>query len=105
MRILFDQGTPQPLRQHLIGHVIDTVYERSWSTLKNGVLLAAAKRAGYDLFMTTDQNLRFQQNLSGLRLAIVVLRTTSWPMIRMHVDRVQTAIAAATAGSYDEVIF
>ena len=82
MKILFDQETPQPLRLELIGHVVDTVYEQGWSILKNGDLLAVAEQAGYDLFVTTDQNLRYQQNLTGRRLAILVLRTTSWPRMR-----------------------
>ena len=85
MRILFDQGTPAPLRQHLLGHTVDTVYERGWSTLKNGALLSIAEQAGYDVLVTTDQQLRYQQNLTGRRLAIVLLLTTSWPRIQQHV--------------------
>ncbi len=65
MRILFDQGTPLPLRDSLTGHAVATAYELGWSTLGNGELLDAAERAGYDLFITTDQNLRYQQNLSA----------------------------------------
>jgi hypothetical protein len=105
VRILFDQGTPQPLRRHLVGHSVHTVYEQGWSTLKNGVLLAEAEQAGYDLFMTTDQNLRYQQNLTGRHLAILVLRTTSWPKIRQHLTQVQALIATITAGSYHELAF
>jgi hypothetical protein len=56
---------------------VDTVYELGWSTLKNGVLLAKAEQAGYDLFITTDQNLRYQQNLTERHVAILVLKTTS----------------------------
>ena len=87
MRILFDQGTPAPLRQHLLGHIVDTVYERGWSTLKNGALLSIAEQAGYDVLVTTDQQLRYQQNLTGRRLAIVLLLTTSWPRIQQHVPQ------------------
>ena len=65
MRVLFDQGTPAPLRRQLVGHTIDTVYERGWSTLKNGALLSVAEQAGYDVLVTTDQQLRYQQNLTG----------------------------------------
>jgi hypothetical protein len=72
VRILFDQGTPQPLRGALTGHSIDTVYEQGWSTLKNGDLLYTAEQAEYDLFITTDQNLRYQQNLTGRHLSILV---------------------------------
>jgi hypothetical protein len=60
---LFDQGTPAPLRQYLAEHTVSTVHELSWSTLTNGKLLASAERAGYELFISTDQDLRYQQNL------------------------------------------
>ena len=103
MRSLFDQGTPQPLRRHLTGHIVDTVYEQGWSTLKNGVLLATAEQAGYDLFIATDQNLRFQQNLTGRRLAILVLKTTSWPKLRQHIGDIQRAVDTMNAGAYLEI--
>lgn len=105
MRILFDQGTPAPLRTYLTAHTVDTVHAQGWSTLKNGTLLATAEGAGYDLFITTDKNLRYQQNLSGRRLAIVVLGTTSWPKIQRQVDRVQQAVEGAAPGAYEEVTF
>lgn len=103
MRILFDQGTPLPLRRELKGHAIDMVYERGWSTVNNGTLLALAEGAGYELLITTDQNLRYQQNLAGRRLAILVLRTTSWPMIRQHIARIQQAVDAMGEGAYLEI--
>jgi len=105
MRILFDQGTPAPLRSYLTAHTVETVYEQGWSTLTNGALLAQAEGAGYDLFVTTDKNLRYQQNLSGRRLAIIVLGTTSWPTIQRQVDRVQQAIDSSAPGGYQEVTF
>jgi hypothetical protein len=84
MRILFDQGTPVPLRPLLRGHGVDTAYERGWSTLANGDLLNAAEAASYDIFITTDQKLPRQQSLAGRRLAILVLPTTRWPEIERH---------------------
>ena len=77
MRILFDQGTPAPLRHALIGHSVSTAYELGWSNLNNGDLLAAAEDASFELFITTDQNLRYQHNPSRRQLAILVLPTTS----------------------------
>ena len=71
MRILFDQGTPAPLRRELVGHLIKTAYEMGWADLQNGASLDAAER-DFDAFITTDQNLQYQQNLSGRRLAILV---------------------------------
>ena len=105
MRVLFDQGTPAPLRRQRVGHTVDTVYERGWSTLKNGALLSIAEQAGYDVLMTTDQQLRYQQNLTGRRLAIVVLLTTSWPRIQLHVATIQAAIDSLVPGSYQEITF
>ena len=83
MRILFDQGTPAPLRQSLAAHNVSTAYEMGWSTLANGDLLDAAE-AQFDVFVTTDQNLRHQQNLFGRRLAILVLPYASWPKLQGH---------------------
>ena len=103
MRILFDQGTPAPLRAHLAGHDVTLAYERGWSTLKNGDLLKAAEAEGFDCLLTTDQNLSYQQNLSSRMIAILVLRTTSWPRIRPHVGLVLTALSGLAPGSYVEV--
>jgi len=77
VRILFDQGTPVPLRDSLTQHEVSTTYERGWSKLRNGELLDGAEREGFELLITTDSNLRYQQNLSARRLAIVVLLSTS----------------------------
>lgn len=103
MRILFDQGTPIPLRDSLTLHEVSTAYERGWSKLRNGELLDAAEREGFALFVTTDSNLRYQQNLQGRRIAIVVLSSTSWPRIREAIPAVADAINAASPGSYSEV--
>ena len=68
------------MRHALAGHSVSTAYEMGWSDRENGALLNAADGA-FDLFITTDQNLRYQQNLAGWRLAILVLPPTSWPEI------------------------
>jgi hypothetical protein len=81
----FDQGTPVPLRRHLQPHTVETAAELGWSELGNGELIAAAEEAGFDLMITTDQNLRYQQNLAERRIGIVVLMTTSWPRIQRQV--------------------
>lgn len=82
MRILFDQGTLVSLRNSLVGHTVATTFEMNWSTLENGELLAQAETAGFEVFLTTDQNLRYQQNLQNRQIAVVVLPTT-----RMTTDR------------------
>jgi hypothetical protein len=81
VRILFDQGTPAPLRHLLAPHIVATAYEVGWSTMQNGELISAAEDAGYDLLLTTDTNLKYQQNLTGRQLAIVVLSCTSSNLI------------------------
>ncbi len=103
MRILFDQGTPVPLRDSLAQHEVSTTFERGWSKLRNGELLDAAEREGFALLVTTDSNLRHQQNLSTRRVAIVVLSSTSWPRIQRAIPAVVSAIDAASPGSYTEV--
>ena len=103
MRILFDQGTPVPLRQHLTSHVVDTAFERGWSTLSNGELLAVAEQEGYDLLITTDQNLRYQQHLADRQCAIIILLSTSWPRIQLRIAAIQAAIENIVAGGYQEI--
>jgi hypothetical protein len=102
MKILFDQGTPVPLRSHLPEHAVDTAYERGWSQLQNGDLLQAAETDLYDVFVTTDQNLKYQQNLTGRRLAILVLLTTSWPIIKPHSQEICQIIEGLLIGEYKE---
>jgi hypothetical protein len=103
VKIVFDQGTPAPLRYFLIGHDVETAYERGWSRLKNGALIAAMEKVGFDVFVSTDQSLKYQQNLTGRKVAIVVILTTNWPRIRADIAPVLTAINSATPGSYIEV--
>jgi hypothetical protein len=104
MRILFDQGTPAPLRHALKGHTVATAFEQGWAQLANGELLDAAERA-FDAFITTDQNLRYQQNLSGRGLAILVLWTTSWPAIERHLPEVAAAVNQLGRGDFVELRF
>ena len=80
-----------------------TAYERGWATLKNGERLATAEAAGFAMLVTTDMNLKYQQNLSTRHIAIVVLNTTSWPRIRAAVDLIIEAISDVVAGSYKEI--
>lgn len=103
MRVLFDQGTPAPLRQSTPQDEVSTVHELGWSELSNGELLDAAEREGYEILVTTDSNLRHQQNLAVRRLAVVVLLSTSWPRIRQAIPSVIDAIRSATPGRCTEV--
>ena len=103
MLILFDNGTPAPLRYALKGHVVVEAIERGWDRLVNGELIAAAEAAGFELLLTTDKNMRYQQNLKGRKIAFVVIGNQQWPVLRRYVERVVAAVNAATPGSYAEV--
>ena len=103
MRVLFDQGTPAPLRTLLVEHEVETAYERGWSSLQNGELISAAETAGFIVFVATDRNLKYQQNLASRRLAVVVLLTTSWPRLKAASGPVVTAVNESVAGAYVEV--
>ena len=102
MRILFDQGTPAPLRDHLPGHRVETAYEKGWSSLRNGELLIKAE-AEFDLLITTDRNLRHQQILPTRKLAIVVLPTTSWPRLERMAREIAAAVNSLQSGQYLEL--
>lgn len=103
MKVLFDQGTPAPLRKALPHHAIETAYERGWSSLQNGALIAAAEDSGFEVFVTTDRNLKYQQNLAARSLAVVVLLSTSWPRLQQVLSLVVEAVDTASPGSYREV--
>lgn len=103
MRILFDHGTPAPLQSFLTGHTVREAKAQGWDTFKNGGLLFAAEAAGFDVLVTTDKNMRYQQNLTGRTMAIVVLGNAQWPVLRLHVALVVAAVNAAIPGSFAEV--
>ncbi len=102
MKVLFDQGTPVPFRSFLIGHEVSTAYELGWDKLKNGELISAAE-GSFEVFITTDQNLRYQQNLSKRKLIIFVLPTTSWPKIKALTDVLLAELTQSRPGQYMEL--
>lgn len=79
MRVLFDQATPVPIRPFLIDHGVSTAAREGWSELDNGHLLDAAEAAGFDVLLTTDTNIRYQQNLEGRKIAIVAYAPSNGP--------------------------
>ena len=91
------------MRKLLVGHEIRTAYEEGWSAYSNGSLLSAAETAGFEALLTTDQNLRYQQNLTSRKIAIFVLPTTKWPEIRMHITEISAAIKSLPPGEYREI--
>ncbi|HEV8060074.1 MAG TPA: hypothetical protein VGP68_09385 [Gemmataceae bacterium] len=102
MRVLFDQGTPAPLRRALTAHLVSTAYEMGWSALSNGDLLDAAETQ-FDAFVTTDQSLRYQQNFASRRLAILVLPFANWPKLQSHVATIVSIVDGLKPGDYLEL--
>jgi hypothetical protein len=102
-RVLLDHCVPRPFRDLLVGCAVSTANETGWAALKNGELLDAAEAAGFDVLVTTDRNIRSQQNLTGRKLAIVVLGKARWKLIKRKLTEITAAVAAATPGSYTEV--
>jgi hypothetical protein len=103
MLILFDHGTPRSIARWLRDHTIVEAIARGWDRLSNGALLNAAEAAGFDVLLSTDKNIRYQQNLTRRRIAIVVLGNSRRPDVHRHIDRVIEALNAATPGTYIEV--
>jgi hypothetical protein len=104
MLILFDHGAPRGVARALGGHVVITAKARGWDRLTNGALLKVAEEAAIDLLFTTDQRIRYQQNLGGRKIAVVVLTgTTRWSRVRLHLERIAAVVNAVTAGSYTEI--
>ncbi len=101
MRILFDKNVPVGARTFLAGHEVHTVVEMGWpDQLENGKLLEVAEQSGFDVMVTSDQNIRYQQNLTGRKLALVVLGSNIWPMVQKHGAAIGASVDAATPGSY-----
>ena len=87
----------------MASHELATTFELDWGSLTNGELLAQAEAAGFKVLVTTDQNLRYQQNLKGREIAIVVLSSTSWPRILRVASAVSAAVDSVVPGGYHEV--
>jgi uncharacterized protein DUF5615 len=102
MRVLFDQGAPAPLRGFLIGHEVVTAFEVGWSEISNSELLEKAKKE-FDVLLTTDKQLKYQQDLASRRIAILVLPYASWIKLRTHAEKIASAVMAVKPGSYDEL--
>jgi hypothetical protein len=102
-RVLLDHSVPEGVRGLLPGHEVTTTREMGWSQQANAALLTAAERAGFEVFVTGDRNIRFQQTLVGWQLALVVLGTDLWPVVRLHGDRIAQAVDQIRPGAYLEV--
>lgn len=104
MRVLFDNGTPRPIERSLPGHEVSHTRQIGWHELKNGELLQRAEEEGFEVFLTTDRNIRYQQSLAGRRIAIVVLSNSQWPNVKLRIAAIAAAVDAAGPGSFQEVL-
>ena len=103
MLVLFDHGTPAGIAAALANHNVTEARERGWDRISNGELLKRAENAGFDVIVTTDKRIRYQQNLAGRRIAIVVLGNQAWRMVQKHLGAIAKAVNQAEPGSYAEV--
>ena len=103
MRILFDHDTPRPLRRYLTEHTVDTAGEKGWAELRNGTLLDNAEKEGYEIMITADQSMRYQQNLEYRRIALVVLLSNRWSDVQMRIEDIRAALEDIQPGELREV--
>ena len=103
MRILLDHNVPRQLRRHLVGHEVDVVEERGWATLVNGESLDRAEEAGYEVVITADRNMRYQQNIGSRSFALIVLGVNRWPLIEPRIEDIRTALEGIQPGEVREV--
>jgi len=103
MQVLFDNGTPRGLAQFLTGHSVEEARARGWEELANGELLDVAEQAGFEVLVTTDKNIRYQQNVKARKIAFVVLEHAQWPMVKQVAEKIAAAVNSAQPGSYVEV--
>ena len=102
--VLFDTCVPRPLRASLSGHNVRRAQEQGWGALKNGELLQMAATGGFDVFVTSDKNLQYQQNLKDRAIAILVLPTNDWQTLKKRTAEIAAAVDAIQPGQYQELI-
>ncbi len=103
MNIFFDVNVPAQLRRHLIGHKVTTAVQVGWGKLSNGILLKAAENAGFELMITGDKNLAYQQNLKGRVIALIVLGTTHRNTLEANFAPVLAAVRRAKPNSFEQL--
>lgn len=102
MKILLDECTPRVVKRRLLGHSVHTVQEMGWAGLKNGKLLAAAD-GHFDVFVTTDKNLSFQQNLTKYSFAVLLLPSNQVPIVVGLIHDIEAALTTIRPGNFVEI--
>ncbi len=100
MKFVFDQNIPKPLLRSFPDHQVAHAFDLGWGEFENGALIAAAENAGYDVLVTSDKNIRYQQNLAQRGVGLVVLSTNLWPIIGNTSIRSVADINRSTRGCY-----
>ena len=98
MRILLDHSVPHPLRHFFPDHEVQTTHYQGWHLLQNGALFRKAIQEGYDLLITCDQSIRFQQNLLRQPITVLTITTNDWDTIQTNISLVRRAIDTAQQG-------
>jgi hypothetical protein len=101
IRVLFDKNVPYPLRRHLTDYQVKTAEEEGWGQISNGDLILRAEQAGYQILLTCDQNVRYQQNLTNRKISLIVLGSNIWPTVNPKVAEITAALEKASPGSFD----
>ena len=104
MRILFDVNMPEPLRRYLAEHTVDTAREKGWAEVRNGNLLDNAEREGYEIMITADQSMRYQQNMAHRQIAVIVLLSNRWPRVQLKIEEIKAALEGMEPGEVREVL-
>lgn len=100
MKVLLDECVPVQVRNALAAHDVSTVSGLRWKGRENGDLITTAETAGFEVLVIADKNLRYQQNLSGRKIATAELWTNHRPTLEQHFARIASAVSNATPGSY-----
>ena len=103
MNILFDNNTPRALRRYLTEHTVATAREKGWAEARNGVLLDNAESEDYEILITADQSMRYQQNMARRRIAVIVLMSNRWPLVRLHIQAILEAVNTVRPGQLVEI--
>ena len=101
LRVLFDKNVPYPLKRHLVGYQVKTAEEEGWGQISNGELIESAEQAGYEILVTCDQNVRYQQNLTYRKISMIVLGSNIWLGVQPKVTEITAALARASPGSFE----
>jgi predicted nuclease of predicted toxin-antitoxin system len=102
MKVLLDECTPRIVKKRLPGHDISTVQEMGWAGVKNGELLTMAE-SQFEVFITTDKNLRYQQNLSQRKLAFILLPSNQVPIVEAAIPALEAALTVIKVGDFVEI--